>query len=399
VLGVVWGEDDASFVARLDARSLEPLPGPRAPLGHAGGSWALSPDGSQVVFAGYRAIRFIELDRMRVLADIPGRGDFGAVAWPEPRRVLLATGFNWEDGVEAVVVDPIARRVLSRRSLGGSLQRFVPTDDGLVLLLAPRSGGIGSARVVVLSADGSVRMLGLERIPAGFEHEELDGGLVDHYRTPGLAVDPSAETAFVVGAEEVVAEVDLGSLGVRYHALRETTSLLGRLRDWIEPAAEAKGVSDGSLRSAVWLGNGLLAVAGFDDHASFDQEGNQTQRTTPAGVALVDTRTWSKRTLEPAGTAAALAGGLLFAYGGRWNSDTGVSEGAGLSAFDRAGERLFRLFGDEPVWDVQVARPFAYVSFDDSCDGRIVDLRAGEVLGGRELEALCDRTLLVSPDG
>ncbi len=400
MVGVVWGEDDASFVARLDARSLEPLPGPRAPLGHAGGSWALSPDGSQVVFAGYRAIRVIELDRMRVLADIPGRGDFGAVAWPEPRRVLLATGFNWEIGVDAVAVDPVARRVLFRRSLGGSLLRFVRTERGLLLLLGPRSEGIGAARLAVFSADGSIRVLHLDHVRAGFEHEELEGGFtVDHYRTPALAVDESRETAFVVTAQDVVAEVDLRTLGITYHELREKTSLLGRLRNWVEPPAEAKGASDGSVRSAVWLGNGLLAVAGFDDHASFDHEGNQTQRTTPAGVALVDTRTWSKRTLEPAGTAAALAGGLLFAYGSRWNSETGVSEGAGLSAFDRAGERLFRLFGDEPVWDVQAAGPFAYVSFDGSCDGRIVDLRAGEVLGGREPEDLCNRSLLVSPDG
>jgi hypothetical protein len=398
VLGVVWGEDDASFVARLDPRSLEPLPGPHAPLGRAGGPWALSPDGSQVVFAGYRAIRVIELDRMRVLADIPGRGDFGAVAWPEPRRVLLATGFNWEDGVEAVVVDPVARRVLSRRSLGGSLQRFVPTDDGLVLVLGPRSGGIGPARVVVVSPDGSVRALSLERIPAGFEHEELDGGLLDHYRMPGIAVDPSSDTAFVVGAEDVVAEVDLRGLDVRYHALRETTSLLDRLRDWIEPTVEAKGVSDGSARSAIWLGDGLLAVSGFDDHASFDQEGNQAQMSAPAGVSLVETQTWSRRMLQREATAASVAGDLLLVYGSRWNSETGVFEGAGLSAFDRAGERRFRLFGTQPFGDVQVAGRRAYVSFADSCGGQIVDLGSGRALGGGDLAALCDRSLLL-PDG
>ncbi|MGH3113938.1 MAG: hypothetical protein ACRDOP_10795, partial [Gaiellaceae bacterium] len=187
VLGVVWGEDDGSFVARLDPRSLQPLPGPRAPIGRAGGPWALSPDGSQVVFGGYRSlIRIIDLKRMRVLADISERGDFGAVAWPEPRRLLLATGFNWEVGVDAVVVDSVTRRVLSRRSLGGSLQRFAPTDDGLLLLLGPRAGGIGPARLAVFSGDGGIRVLRLDSVPAGFEHEEFeDGFVVDHYRTPG----------------------------------------------------------------------------------------------------------------------------------------------------------------------------------------------------------------------
>jgi hypothetical protein len=34
----------------------------------------------------------------------------------------------------------------------------------------------------------------------------------------------------------------------------------GRLRDWLEPPAEARGAEDGSLRRALWLGNRLLAV-------------------------------------------------------------------------------------------------------------------------------------------
>ena len=400
MLGVVWGEDDDSFVARLDPRSLEPLPGPRARLGRAGGPSALSPDGSQVVFAGYRSlVRIVDLARMRVRADIAERGDFGAVAWPEPRRILLATGFNWEMGVDVVLVDPLARRVLLRRSLGGSLQRFVPTEDGLLLLLGPRAGGIGASRLAVFSADGDIRVLRLGGVPAGFEHDQLeDGFVVDRYRTPGLAVDPSGETAFVVGADGEVAEVDLRTLRVQYHELRRTTSLLGRLRSWLEPAAEAKGASDGSVRDAVWLGGGLIAVSGWDDHASFDAEGNQTQTTTAAGVALVDMQEWSKRMLAPDATAASLAGDLLLVYGSRWDW-VGSFEGVGLSGFDREGERRFRLFGAQSVASVEVVGQHGYVRFDDSygCPGRIVDLRSGRVLEGRELD-LCDRSLLSAAD-
>jgi hypothetical protein len=402
VLGVVWGEGHDSFVARLDPRSLKPLPGPRAPIGRAGGPSALSPDGSQVVFAGYRSlIRIVDLERMRVRADISERGDFGAVAWPEPRRILVATGFNWEMGVEVAMVDPVARRVLVRRSLGGSLQRFVPTDDGLLLLLGPRAGGIGAARLVVFSADGDIRVLRLGGVPAGFEHDQVDDGfVVDRYHTPGLAVDPSGETAFVVSADDEVAEVDLAQLRVQYHELRRTTSLLGRLRSWLEPSAEAKGASDGSARDAAWLGSGLIAVSGWDDHASFDAEGHQTQTTTAAGVALVETQEWSKRMLAPDATAASLASDLLLVYGSRWNSWAGSFEGVGLTAFDRAGERRFRIFGAEPVGSVEVVGRHGYVRFDDSysCQGRIVDLESGRVLDGRELDVLCDRSLLSAAD-
>jgi hypothetical protein len=397
VLGVVWNEDGTSFVARLHAPTLEPLPGPRAPLGRSGGPWALSPDGSRVVFAGVNHVRIVDLGGLRVVGDIRLRGDFSTVAWPEPRRILLATGFNWEGGVEAVVVDPIARRVVSRRSLGGSLQGFARTENGLHLLLGPGSG-IGPARLVVFPARGKIRVVGLEGVPAGFEQELERGFLVDHYETPGLAVDQAGGRAFVVAANAVVAEIDLETLAVGYHRVDETRSLLGRLRNWLEPSADAKGASDGSLRNAVWLGEGLLATSGWDDHASFDVDGNQSQTTTAAGVALVDTRTWSKRTIDPGATAVSLVEDLLLVYGSRWNSWTGDFEGVGLGVFDLAGQKRFELFGSQSVGDVQVLGRLAYVSFDDApCLGRIVDLHSGRVLGERDLDTLCDRSLLGSP--
>ena len=399
MLGVVWKEDGESFVARLYPRSLEPLPGQRAPLGRSGGPWALSPDGSLVAFAGVNVVRIVDLDHMRVVGDIRLRGDFGAVAWPEPRRILLATGFNWETGVTAVAVDPVARRVASRRSLGGSLQSFARTDDGLILLLGPRSG-IGPARLVSFRAGEQIRVVRLERVAAGFEQDELEGGfLVDRYRTPGLAVDSAGDRAFVVAPNDVVAEIDLQSLAVGYHRLEETTSLLGRLRNWIEPAAKAKGASDGSMRGAVWLGEGLLAVSGWDDHASFDDDGNQMQTSKPAGVTLVDTRTWSRRTLRSDASAASVAGGLLLVYGSVWNAEAGDFVGTGLNVFDPSGKRRFELFGSRPVGNVQVVGQLAYVSFDDSCLGRVVDLRSGRVLGGRDLDVVCDRSLLLSAAG
>ena len=51
-----------------------------------------------------------------------------------------------------------------------------------------------------------------------------------------------------------VAEVDLASGRVGYHEVHEPVSLLGRLRNWLEPAAEAK-TAEGAERQAVWVGN------------------------------------------------------------------------------------------------------------------------------------------------
>jgi len=402
VLGVVWKEGGASFVARLDARSLEPLPGPRARLWVHGGPWAFSPDGSLVAFGGSRAIRIIDVKRMRVVGDVPTDVEFvGVVAWPEPRRLLLVTGMNWEEGVDALVVDPLARRIHSRRPLGGSLQDFTRTDDGLVLLLGPRSG-IGPARLAVFSVRGGIRTVRLERVPAGFRTEQLERGFsVDYFRTPGVAVSRPAKRAFVVTGENVVTEVDLRTLRVSYHELGSSVSLLGRLRDWLEPAAKAKGASDGSVRRALWLDNGFLAVSGWDDNAFFDSEGNQQQMTTAAGLALVDTRTWSTQMVEPDATGATLATSLLFAYGSRWSSQDGRFEGSGLTAFDLAGERRFHLFGDEPVGSVEVAGRYAYVVSDSSSScgpGQVIHLSTGNAVRELAPDVACNRPSLLVPE-
>ncbi|MGH3094154.1 MAG: hypothetical protein ACRDOG_17740 [Gaiellaceae bacterium] len=47
---------------------------------------------------------------------------------------------------------------------------------------------------------------------------------------------------------------------------------------------------------------------------------------------------------------------------------------------------------------VQAVEQRGYVSFDDACNGRIVDLLAGRTLEGRQAKALCDRSLLSAAD-
>jgi hypothetical protein len=280
--------------------------------------------------------------------------------------------------------------------------------EGLLLLIGPASG-IGPARLVVFSAREGIRVVRLERVPAGFETDELDRGFsVDRFRTPGLAFAPGPTPglplafgkgrAFVAWAADEIAEVDLASMRVTYHPLDKKTSLLGRIRDWIEPAAEAKGASDGALRRALWLGNGLLAVYGFDDHAYFKGR-SQGQETTPAGLRLVDTRSWSWRLLEPRATAAKLAGTTLLVFGSFYTSETGVFEGMGLSAYTLDGEKRFHHFGDEPIWLVERAGSHAFVIFEDSCAGALVELRSGRHLRNLEAGPGCYWPSLLVPDG
>jgi hypothetical protein len=78
--------------------------------------------------------------------------------------------------------------------------------------------------------------------------------------------------------------------------------------------------------------------------------------------------------LEPRATAATLAGTTLLAYGSNYSSETGLLEGMGLSAYTIEGEKRFHHFEAEPIWLVETAGSHAYVHFENSCAGALVEL-------------------------
>jgi hypothetical protein len=179
---------------------------------------------------------------------------------------------------------------------------------------------------------------------------------------PGLAIDRDGRRAFVV-APGLVAEVDLRTLAVSYHSLRPARSLLGRVRRWLDPEAQAKDVS-GPVRSAQWLGDGRLAVTGADEDG---------RRVRAAGLALVDTRGWSARTIDPSASDVRVADGLLLAGGGT----------LGLAAYAFDGSEAFHLFAGRQAWVSQVHAGRAYVGVGGEDAVRVVDLATGREIGRR----------------
>jgi hypothetical protein len=105
--------------------------------------------------------------------------------------------------VHRATVDPLARRVLTQRTLAGELLASGHLPDGLVLLLGPPEG-IGPALLVVVDADGRIRTVPLPGIGAGFQ-EPADYnqiGASSWRAQPGLAVDPTSRRALVVAQRE-----------------------------------------------------------------------------------------------------------------------------------------------------------------------------------------------------
>jgi hypothetical protein len=205
---------------------------------------------------------------------------------------------------------------------------------------------------------------------------------VSAHRHPGLAVDPAGERAYVLSPEGLVADVDLDTSAVTYHMPSHRTSPFARLRDWVEPTAEAKA-SSGPSRHAQWLGNGLIAVSGVDEIAYRDANGYLHVKDEGAGLRLVDTRSWLVRTLDRYGSGFSLAGRQLLATAWLWDSAAQSHSGIGLTAYAFDGHKRFQLFGGTPVRVELVFRGRAYVGIGEDPTLRIVDLRRGRVVGMR----------------
>jgi hypothetical protein len=377
LLGLV-GDFQSKTLVRVDPGELRTLAGARVPVGSGGCAprsggeacwgfppWAFSPDRAVLAFArnaqgANRSLRLVDVSGMRVTADVrvPG-GPIGGLAWLPGGRVLALQEVCCSETQRLLAIDVAARRVAARTALPGSVLRLGRTARELVLLLSP-ARTIGPARLAVADRRGAVRVVGLDRIAAGTKL--LPGGehRVQH-RLPGLAIDPTGRRAFVIGAA-TAAEIDLPSLKVSYHG----------------PARAPAKAAQGSVRVARWLDGGLVAVSGSDDAVT---------RSSPAGLQVLDTRTWTARMIDPGATSFYAAGDLLLATGASWEANKGPQGAIGLAAYALDGSKRYQLFAGENTWLALVYSDVAYVGVIPT-DGReeplrVVDLATGRVTGER----------------
>lgn len=373
VFAVAWGPPGHGELFQADPQTLEPLAArPRVDIGSgSGGAWVLSPD-QRILAVGTgegAAVQLVDVAGMRSLARIEllDDGYVDVISWPEPSRMFVNIP-SWSALV--AVVDPVKRRLLEIRRLPDQVVAAKPTRDGLALLLGP-SQRIGPARLALVTASG-VRFANLPEIRAGWESVDEGGEFATpHQASPGLTIDPSGTRALVVPAGRLVAEVNLGTLAVRYHSLAEHVSLLGRLLDWLDPPAYAKAIS-GPSRSALWLNHDVVAVTGIDIAATTSHAGTDID-VTPAGLSLIDTSDWSVRSVNDETSDMTLAGGTLLAFGG--------PNRIGLVGYDLDGHERFHLFKNEEVAYVLTAGGYAYIGSDNSTFFRLVDLHSGRPAG------------------
>ena len=238
-----------------------------------------SPDGRFVAVGGEEALLLIDLVRRRVsehrfgmsCAEIP-------ILWTRQDRLVFRL---WCGDVhntsrsELLVFDPAREEFVGRRELAPAQHRS--THDGAVLLAPHR----GFAQLLRLSADGSVDVTRLP-VRAG------------KGRWPGFAVDSAGRYAYVIGEEDGCARVDLRTRRVDMHRLPHAFDAQPALASKPELHTGTVPPSRDITREARWLGAGKIAVTGSDTWTS-----NGFDRTAPAGLKILDVRTWTVRMRNP----------------------------------------------------------------------------------------------------
>jgi hypothetical protein len=369
-------------LARIGRRTLRARPAPRIPLptGVYGWSWDSSPTCDAVALGGRRGqVALVDLDRGRRVGrlSLGGRWVVSQVAWPRPDRLTGLTGSF--EAPRLVTVSVPGGRPVASRGVSGRPWAVDVTSLGMLVLAGP-AVRIGSATLVLANPDGGVLRVPLPRIRAGVD-EVNPRRLLARQMVPGIAVDQTAGRAYVVAANEpLVAEVDLANGAVTYHEVRTGG---GSAR--AAPVA-AKGLAYGAYRTARWVGDGTIAVAGEVTRTRRDwrraaRRGLPVTRTDPYGLRLIRTADWTATTLNSLLPSFTLAGGLLLGM----NSDPLSLAGAnptGLVAYGSDGRRRFTRFrGEARGWLRAVAWPYAYVRDLRPRRTYVVDLRSGRTVG------------------
>ena len=323
-------------------------------LGGFAHAWSISPDRSRFVVApsssratpdGSAGLRFVDLVDGRVEGTMVLPGEqrrVTATAWVRGRVLAVVSG---SESSTVYAVDPRKRTVISQVELPGAVVLGERTAARVVLLLAT-PGLIGPAKVAVVDQTPRVRIVELDRIAIGttFTGTGSDRGTI--VERPGLALAPSGLRAFVFGADEATAVVDLRTLSVRYPPVRTI-------------AAAAKQAV-GFVRSAAALPEGRFVVSGY-----------RLEKAGSATLQLVSPSDWSSRPLVAPTSWFRVGGGLVFTQGTR---------GTGLRILRPSGATR-ELFQDRSIRNVFVIGPRAFVSFvGPNQQAAIVELGTGRVV-------------------
>ena len=322
---VVWTRDTyycrGPSLVKVDPNTLKILAGRQLKLPDSASTFTNSPNPSLGVVDGtdHGRLVFVDPQGMRRLGalELGGWLDAAAtIAWPRPRTLValdIESDAHRVGLTKVVVVDPVGRRVVRqlRFSWWAALAHGT-TRSGRTAILLVSWTHLTTPRLVVVDADGSIRRRRIPGFAAGVGFDRIG----ETRRFPAMAVDPGTERAYVLLEHEPVAVVDLRTLRLWYRHLRLPAP---RRDDAGSPHdTGTDNPTHGPQREAAWIGEGRLALAGFDSWT--DHRG---ERDAGIGLDVIDTGRWSLATVRPGtftfipGTSqvVALGSGSLIVFG------------------------------------------------------------------------------------
>jgi hypothetical protein len=258
-----------------------------------------SPDGRFLAVAGDEALMIVDLVHRR--ADALRLGSSCAevpILWRRQDRLVFRL---WCGDVhssarsELLVFDPVRKRFVGRREIGSGASKR--TRYGAVLLTDPPlgrrlAGGVreeflGPARLLRVHTHGRVDEVRLPIRAGSARFRAIN-------RWPAFVVDPPGRYAYVIGEGDGCARVDLRTLRVEWHRLPHAFDAQPQLASKPRQHTGTIPPSRDVRREAVWRGGGKIAVTGDDTWTS-----NDFDRTAPAGLKILDIRTWTVRLVDP----------------------------------------------------------------------------------------------------
>jgi hypothetical protein len=293
-------------------------------------------------------VRFVDLASRRIEGTVKLPGEFHrvtATAWLRGRVLVVVSASST---TRVYAIDPDRRVTISRLEFPGTVVLGERAQSSIVLLLASPNE-IGPATIAVVDQSPRVRTVVLEQIAVGTTTVGEGAERRLTIRRPALTLGPSGQRAFVIGAGETPAAIDLRTLSVRYAPVRLTTAATKRV--------------GGSEQTAETLPDGRIVVGASAYGA--------TATAFTGGLWLIDPKDWSRRVLSRKWTWFRVAGGLIFARG-----ETGV----GLRIIKPSGATR-ELFRTGSVARVTVVGPRAFVIFfGTNIKAAVIELGTGRVV-------------------
>jgi hypothetical protein len=358
-----------SSLRPIDPVTLRPLRPHGVRIGDSEYGPVVGPDGRHVAFGSeiFGQVTVVDMLPLRVgrvfNVKKPGHG-VEPIGWPSPRLLVVhvfedAGKYGWLVNSLALV-DPTRGRVLDRVPLGNDVQSgYDPVSRRVVVLCQARARGIAPARLLVVDRSGRVAETRLAGIRIGTENRRFG----PHSRSAALVVERGRGRALVIGARERVAEVDLGSLDVRYRRVPHLDPPVGFVRRAARrPWQGTMNPNSYVSRWARQLWPGTALVGGGEE--VLERRGAY-YRSAFVPVRVLDTRRWRVRVAGgDYGNALFAADRLILARPRNW------------IAYDRGLRVRYR---------VRAAPAFAfgrrlYVARRDGATTRVYDARTGRLL-------------------